>query len=69
MKDARPPPRGLEQIIQSSDYFRAQAAVCLEIARHIDDPQAVKNLRASACRHLVKASDVEPAARGTDPLV
>jgi hypothetical protein len=61
MKDARPPP---EQIMQSSGYFRAQAALCLEIARHIDDPQAVENLRASACRYLVKANDVESRLRG-----
>jgi hypothetical protein len=59
MKDARPPPRGLEQIMQSSGYFRDQAALCPEIARHIDDPRAVKNLQASASRHLVKANDVE----------
>jgi hypothetical protein len=59
VKDARPPSRGLEQIMQSSGYFRDQAALCLEIARHIDDPQAAENLRASASRHLAKADDVE----------
>ena len=63
MNDARPPPRGLEQIMQSSGYFRDQAALCLEIARHIDDPQAVENLRASALRHLAKADDVESRQR------
>jgi hypothetical protein len=59
MNDARWPARGLEQIMQSSGYFRDQAALCLEIARHIDDPQAVENLRASASRHLLTANDVE----------
>jgi hypothetical protein len=59
VKDARPPSRGLEQIMQSSGYFRDQAALCLEIARHIDDPQAAENLRASASRHLAKVDDVE----------
>jgi hypothetical protein len=41
-----------------------QATLCLEIARHISDPQAVENLRASAARHLVKADDVEKRSGG-----
>jgi hypothetical protein len=35
-----------------------------EIARHIGDPRAVENLRASAARHLVKADDVEKRSGG-----
>jgi hypothetical protein len=31
--------------MQSAGYFREQAALCLEIARHISDPQAVDKLR------------------------
>jgi hypothetical protein len=50
---------GSEQVMQSAGYFRDQAALCLEIARHISDPGALENLRASAARHLVKADDVE----------
>jgi hypothetical protein len=64
MNEARPHLRGLEQIMQSSGYFRDQAALCLEIARHIDDPQAVANLRARASRHLEKADDAESRLRG-----
>jgi hypothetical protein len=44
---------------KSSGYFRDQAALCLEIARHVDDAQAVANLRARASRHLAKADDAE----------
>jgi hypothetical protein len=48
VNDARPPPHGSQQVMQSAGYFRDQATLCLEIARHISDPQAVENLRASA---------------------
>jgi hypothetical protein len=44
---------------QAALYFRDQAALCLEIARHVDDAQAVANLRARASRHLAKADDAE----------
>jgi hypothetical protein len=50
---------GSEQVMQSAGYFRDQAALCVEIARHISDPGAMESLRASAARHLVKADDVE----------
>jgi hypothetical protein len=63
MNEARPHPRGLQQTVQSSGYFRDQAALCLEIARHIDDPQAVANWRARASRHLEKADDAENRLR------
>jgi hypothetical protein len=45
--------------MQSAGYFRDQSALCLEIARHISDPQAVDNLRASAARHFASAHEVE----------
>jgi hypothetical protein len=64
VNDARPPPHGSQQVMQSAGYFRDQATLCLEIARHISDPQAVENLRASAARHLVKADDVEKRSGG-----
>jgi hypothetical protein len=64
VNDARPPPHGWQQFMQSAGYFRDQATLCLEIARHISDPQAVENLRASAARHLVKAEDVEMRSGG-----
>jgi hypothetical protein len=45
--------------MQSPAYFRDQAALCLEIARHISDSQAVENLRASAATHFASAHEVE----------
>ncbi len=64
MNQAQPPARGWEQIMQGSGYFRDQAALCLAIARHIDDPQAAEDLRASASRHLANADDVESRLGG-----
>jgi hypothetical protein len=64
MNDAQPPPHGPEKVMQSAGYFRDQAALCLEIARHISDPQAVENLRTSAARHLIRADDVEKRSGG-----
>jgi hypothetical protein len=64
VNDARLPPHGSQQVMQSAGYFRDQAALCLEIARHISDPQAVENLRASAARHLSKADAVEKRSGG-----
>jgi hypothetical protein len=64
VNDARLPPHGSQQVMQSAGYFRDQAALCLEIARHISDPQAVENLRASAARHLSKADAVEKRCGG-----
>jgi hypothetical protein len=64
VNDARLPPHGSQQVMQSGGYFRDQAALCLEIARHISDPQAVENLRASAARHLSKADAVEKRSGG-----
>ena len=67
MNDAQSPPNGSEQVMQSAAYFRDQAALCLEIARHISDPGAVENLHASAAQHLMKADDAEKrnAVKGT----
>jgi hypothetical protein len=50
--------------MQSAGYFRDQAALCLEIARHISDPQAVDNLRASAAKHFASAHEVERHGAG-----
>jgi hypothetical protein len=59
MNDAQLPPHGSEPAMQSAGYFRDQAALCLEIARHINDPSAVEKLHARAERHLGKAEDIE----------
>jgi hypothetical protein len=45
--------------MQSAGCFREQAALCLEIARHISDPQAVDKLRARAAEHFASAHEVE----------
>ena len=45
--------------MQSAAYFRDQAALCLEIARHISDSQAVEILRARAAKHFASAHEVE----------
>jgi hypothetical protein len=45
--------------MQSAGYFREQAALCLEIARHISDPQPVDKLRARAAEHFACAHEVE----------
>jgi hypothetical protein len=50
--------------MQSAGYFREQAAVCLEIARHISDPQAVDKLRARAAEHFASAHEVEQGLWG-----
>jgi hypothetical protein len=64
MNDVQPPPRRSQQDMQSAGYFRDQAALCLEIARHISDPQAVENLHTRAAGHLVKADDAEKWSGG-----
>jgi hypothetical protein len=53
VSNAKVPPASIARSIedetsflQAAGYFREQAAVCLGIARHISDPQAVDNLRA-----------------------
>ena len=44
---------------QSARYFREQAALCLDMALHMSDPQAAKNLRASAAEHFARAAEQE----------
>jgi HD superfamily phosphodiesterase len=63
MNDVQLPPHRSQQDMQSAGYFRDQATLCLEIARHISNPQAVQNLHASA-RHLVKADNAEKRSGG-----
>ena len=42
-----------------SDYFRAQALLCLEIASQMSDPVAAEDLRAAAAKHLARARELE----------
>jgi hypothetical protein len=64
MNDVQLPPHRSQQDMQSAGYFHDQAALCLEIARHIGDSQAVENLHARAAGHLVKADDAEKRSGG-----
>lgn len=49
-------------------YFRDQAFLCLEIARHMSDAQTAENCRARAGDHFAKASELERTeTRGSDP--
>jgi hypothetical protein len=68
MNDVQLPPHRSQQDMQGAGYFRDQAALCLEIARHISDPQAVENLRTRAAGHLVKADDAEKRSAGHRPI-
>jgi len=40
-------------------YFRNQASLCLELARHMSDANEAKNFRALAAVHLSRAAEVE----------
>ena len=55
--------------MQDAQYFRKQAALCLEMARQISDRQAAANLRVSAAQYSARATEldhkVEPV--GTPP--
>ncbi|HWN77351.1 MAG TPA: hypothetical protein VNN81_05615 [Bradyrhizobium sp.] len=42
--------------MQTALYFRDQAALCLEIAWQMNDPQAAENLRAIAAQHSGRAA-------------
>ena len=45
--------------MQNARYFRDQAILCLELARHISDPDAAEKLRASAASYFSRATDLE----------
>jgi hypothetical protein len=54
--------------MQSAGYFREQAALCLEVARHISDRQAVDKLRARAAEHFASAHEVERQGGGVEGM-
>jgi hypothetical protein len=45
--------------VQSANYFRDQAVLCLEMARQMSDPQAAENLRAAAAQRFARATELE----------
>jgi hypothetical protein len=48
--------------MQSAQYLRSQAELCLEVARQLSNPQDVKRLRARAAEYLTRALDAEVAS-------
>ena len=57
--------------MQTARYFRDQAALCLEIAWQMSDPQAAENLRATAAQHSARAAELEKRTElvGSPPTV
>jgi hypothetical protein len=45
-----------------AQYFRAQAELCLKIARQLSDSEAAENLYAKAAQYLARASEAEGSA-------
>ena len=45
------------------NYLRAQAELCVEIARQIGDQATAENLRAEAARYQAEAAAMEAAER------
>jgi hypothetical protein len=45
--------------MRDASYFRAQAALCLEIARQMSDAKTAEDLKEEAARYRAAASAVE----------
>ena len=45
--------------MEKARYHRDQAALCLEMARHLSDPVASGLMRTAAARHFEQAADLE----------
>jgi len=45
--------------MRDARYLRAQAELCLEIARQMSDPRAAEQLRADAARYHDEAAAIE----------
>lgn len=45
--------------MRDAQHLRAQAQLCLELARQISDYKTVENLQAEAARHYVEAAEIE----------
>ena len=44
-----------------AQHLRAQAELCLKIARQMSDRRAAEDLQAEAAHHLTEAADIEDA--------
>jgi hypothetical protein len=55
--------------MRDAAYLRAQAELCLELARQISDPKAAANLRADAARYHAELASLERDQRSaaSDP--
>lgn len=45
--------------MRDAQHLRAQAQLCLELARQISDYKTVENLQAEAARHYAEAAEIE----------
>jgi hypothetical protein len=57
--------------MRDAKYLRAQAELCLEMARQVSDETTAGNLRAEAARHHAEAAEIgsvdQPPATRTAP--
>jgi hypothetical protein len=49
--------------MRDARYLRAQAELCIEIARQMSDRKTAENLRAEAARHHAEANEIEDAGQ------
>ena len=49
--------------MRDARYLRAQAELCLEMARQMSDQTASENLRAEAARYHAEATEIETGVK------
>ena len=49
--------------MRDARYLRAQAELCLEMARQMSDQTASENLRAEAARYHAEAAEIETGVK------
>jgi hypothetical protein len=55
---------------KAARYHRGRGAFCLELARHLSDPEAVKLMHEAVARHFARAGKIEALpAHVADPPV
>ena len=54
--------------MRDARYIRAQAKLCMEIARQMSDPKAAEKLRADAARYHAEATEIEGMEASTAPI-
>jgi hypothetical protein len=50
--------------MRDANYLRAQAELCLEMARQMSDPKAAATLKAAAAKYHAEAASVEEPQPG-----